>query len=136
MTLKDDAKFKGKLKLKKKFSNTHFDRLLLSKAYKDLDEKVQKSYVSWHWRVMQSLKYEQRQVWKFALCCPTFVKSVLCLSPKSTEELCVIKPKNDAKFEEELTCALKNVNGEFWLNSQKSQNLHFNGLLLTKVYNV
>ena len=27
---------------------------------------------------------------------------------KSTEELCVITPKNDAKFEEELACALKN----------------------------
>ena len=28
--------------------------------------------------------------------------------PKSTVELCVITLKNDAKFEEELTCALKN----------------------------
>ena len=28
--------------------------------------------------------------------------------PKSTEELCVITLKNDAKFDEELTCALKN----------------------------
>ena len=28
--------------------------------------------------------------------------------PKSTEELCVITLENDAKFEEELTCALKN----------------------------
>ena len=27
---------------------------------------------------------------------------------KSTEELCVITLKNDAKFEEELTCTLKN----------------------------
>ena len=25
-------------------------------SIKDLDEKLQKSYVSWHWRVMQSLK--------------------------------------------------------------------------------
>ena len=32
------------------------DGLLLSKAYKDLNGKEQKSYVSWHWRVMQSLK--------------------------------------------------------------------------------
>ena len=30
--------------------------LILSEAYKVLDEKVQKSYVSWHWRVLQSLK--------------------------------------------------------------------------------
>ena len=61
MTLKDDAKFKGKLicglkndirnlvnfhASSRKSENLHFDRILLSKAYKDLDEKVQKSYVS------------------------------------------------------------------------------------------
>ena len=34
----------------------HFDRILLFKAYKDLDEKIQKNYVSWHWKVMQGLK--------------------------------------------------------------------------------
>ena len=57
MTLKADAKFKGKLiyGLKKdtelanfhassrKSENLHFYRILLSKAYKDLDKKVQKS---------------------------------------------------------------------------------------------
>ena len=63
MTLKGDAKFKGKLTcgLKKniknlvnfhansrKSENFHFDGLLLCKAYKDLDEKVQESYVSRH----------------------------------------------------------------------------------------
>ena len=61
MTLKGDANFKGKLTrgLKNnirnlfnfhpsssKSGNLHFDGLLLSKTYKDLDEKVQKSYVS------------------------------------------------------------------------------------------
>ena len=35
--------------------NLHFDGLLLSKACKVSDEKVQKSYISCHWRVMQSL---------------------------------------------------------------------------------
>ena len=63
MALKGDAKFKGKLTrgLKndmrnlvnfhassQKSGNLHFDALVLSKAYKDLGEKVQKSYVSWH----------------------------------------------------------------------------------------
>ena len=47
-------------------------------------------------------------VWKCALWCATFVKRILCFSQKSTEELCVITLKNDAKFEEELTYALKN----------------------------
>ena len=61
MTLKGDSKFKGKLTgglnnnlrnmanflaSSRKSGNLHFDRLLLSKAYKDLDGKVQKSYVS------------------------------------------------------------------------------------------
>ena len=61
MTLKGDAKFKGKLTcgLKndiknlvnfraniRKSENSHFDRLLLSKAYKVLDDKKRKSYVS------------------------------------------------------------------------------------------
>ena len=38
----------------------------------------------------------------------SFCRSVLSLSEKSTEELCVITLRNDAKFEEKLTCILKN----------------------------
>ena len=37
--------------------------------------------------------------------------SILCFSQKNAEELCVVTLKNDAKFEEELTCALKNDMG-------------------------
>ena len=40
----------------RKSENLHFNGLILSKTYKVLDEKVQKSYISWYWRVMQSLK--------------------------------------------------------------------------------
>ena len=47
--------------------------------------------------------------------------------------------KNDAKFEEELTCQFK-IDMRNLMNfdpsTQKSQNMHFNELLLTKVYNV
>ena len=68
MTLKGDVIFKQKLTggLKndirnlinfhasiRKYENLHFDELVLSKAYKVLDKKVQKSYVSWHWRLIQ-----------------------------------------------------------------------------------
>ena len=71
MTLKVDVKFKRKLTCclknnirnlvnfhasSRKSKNHYFDGLLLSKAYKDLHEKVQKSYVSWHGKVMQCLK--------------------------------------------------------------------------------
>ena len=47
--------------------------------------------------------------------------------------------KNDSKFEEESTCQFKadmrNLTN-FDTSTRKSQNLHFNGLLLSKVYNV
>ena len=65
MTLKVDVKFKGKLACglknnmrnlvnflvnfhasSRKSENMHFDSILLSKAYKNLDEKVQNSYIS------------------------------------------------------------------------------------------
>ena len=61
MTLKGDSKLKGKQTCglkndirnlvnfcasSRKSENLHFDGFLLSKAYKCLDEKVQKSYVS------------------------------------------------------------------------------------------
>ena len=40
----------------RKSEDLHFDGLVFSKAYKDLHEKEQKSYVSWNQRVMQNLK--------------------------------------------------------------------------------
>ena len=61
MTLKGDAKFKGKLTCglkndirnfvnfharRRKSENLHFDWIFLSKANKGLDEKIQSSYVS------------------------------------------------------------------------------------------
>ena len=61
--MKGDAKFKGNMTCDLKndlrnldnfhtssrtSGNLHFDGLLLSKAYKDLDEKVQNSYLSYH----------------------------------------------------------------------------------------
>ena len=58
---------------------------------------------------------------------------------KFTEDLCAVKMKNYDKFEEELTCRFKNgmrnlCSGQRALKSLKM--LHFNGLLLNKVYNV
>ena len=44
---------------------------------------------------------------ELALRCATFVKSISCLNQKTVEELCITTLKNDAKFEEGLTCALK-----------------------------
>ena len=40
------------------------NRLLLKKVYHAWAKKVQRTYVSWHWRVMQNLKKNWLMVWK------------------------------------------------------------------------
>ena len=79
MTMKGIAKLKRKLTVAlkngirnlvnfhvscRKFENLHFGWNLLYKAYKDLDEKAEKSYLSWHRRVMQSLMKNWLFIWK------------------------------------------------------------------------
>ena len=79
MTLESDAKFDKKLAhcLKNdmknlvnfnasisKSDNLHYDVLLLSIAYKVSAKKVQKSYLSWQWRVIQTLNKNSFFVWK------------------------------------------------------------------------
>ena len=44
--------------------------------------------------------------------------------------------KNDEKFEEELTCRFKIDMTNLTRALENLKNLHFNGQLLTKVYNV
>ena len=51
------------------------------------------------------------------------------MSLKFAGEFSVMTIKNDVKFEEEFTC-------QFDPNTRKSQKIHFNGILLNKVYNV
>ena len=121
MTLNGDAKFKGNLvnfdASTRKSENLHFDGLLLFKAYKVVDEKVQKSDTRFEEKLTLCSKSDMRSLVNFNVSSGksenlhfgvTFVESMLCLRQKSTEELCVITLKNDAKFEEQLTCALKN----------------------------
>ena len=61
------------------------------------------------------------------------------MSLKFTDELCVMTIKNDTKIEEELTCHFK-IDMRNLTNLTQAlaslKNLHFNGLLMTKVYNV
>ena len=47
-----------------KSENLHFDVLLLSMAYKVSAKKVQKSYLSLQWRVIQTLNKKSFFVWK------------------------------------------------------------------------
>ena len=44
--------------------NFHFNGLVLSKVYIVWAQKVQMSYLSWHWRAMQNLKEKWLVVWK------------------------------------------------------------------------
>ena len=66
------------------------------------------------------------QVLKLGLLLGPFIQSKKCMSLKFTVELCVMTIKNDAKFEEELTCQFKvdmrNLTN-FELSTQKSQKL-------------
>ena len=138
MTLKSDAKFEEQLVYcfkndknlvnfdlsTRNSQNFHFDWFLLCKVYNVWPKKVQRNYLSWHWRVMQNLKKtdlwfgklheeygkfspEHLKVWKLGLWWNHFIQSRKCASLKFTEELCVMTMKNDAKFGEELTCCSK-----------------------------
>ena len=79
MTLESDAKFEEKLALDLKndmmnlvnfnansgwSENLNLYVVLLSIAYKVSAEKRQKSYFSWHWRVIQNLNKSSLFVWK------------------------------------------------------------------------
>ena len=94
----------------------HFDGFLLSKSYKVSAKKVQKSYLSWHWRVMQSLKKNwlvvSNMTWgiwriftqplkslKISFWWDLFVQSIQGLSYKNTEKLSFMKLSSDGKFE-------------------------------------
>ena len=104
MTLKGDAKFKRKL---------------ICDLKKDI-----RNMINFH---------AKSQAWKFALWLDPFVQSIQIFRWKSTEELCLMTLKSDAKFEEKLTLGSKNdmrnlIN--FNASSGKSGNLHFGILLL------
>ena len=48
----------------KSFINLHFNGFLLNKVCNVWSKKVQRIYVSWHWRVMGNLKKKWLKVWK------------------------------------------------------------------------
>ena len=90
-----------------------FDGALLSKAYKDLEENEQKSYPF----------------------CPKYVKVYMKkyrrLTSHDTDEWCKVWRKTDSwfqKWHEEF--------GVFYASSGKSENLHFDMLLLSTAYKV
>ena len=100
--------------------NFHFGWFLLCKVYNVRPEKRQRSYLSWHWRVMQNLnkkltcgfKNDMRNMtnfhwstWKISklgFWWDPFIQNRKRMSLKFTEKLCVMRMKNDAKLDEEL----------------------------------
>ena len=58
-------------------------------------------------RNLANFHQEQTKVSKLRLLLGHFVQSWKFMSLKCTRELCVTKMKNNAKFEEELTCQFK-----------------------------
>ena len=105
--------------------NLYFDRLLLLKICKISAKIVQRSYVSWHWRVMQNLKKQWFVVLKMtrirwfltgalkSLKNLHFDWSLSCKvhdfwAKNSSKELSFMIQESDAKFEEKLTCGVEN----------------------------
>ena len=124
------------------------DGLFLSKAYTVSVTKFQRNYVSWHWRVSQSLNEnwlaaykndKTRNLVKFHASSWKSGNLHFDWIRLSKEELCLLTLKSDAKFEEKLTLGCKNdmrnlVN--FNASSSKSGNFHFDVLLLPIAYKV
>ena len=113
----------------RKSQNLPFDQILLSKACKDLYEKVQKSFVSWQGRVICKV-WRKTNLW-FQICmrnlanfyqttqksknftlmgyfCPKYMRFEL----KSTKELFFMTLNNDAKSEYTLTLCFQNWHKE------------------------
>ena len=55
-------------KRSKNLKNLHFNGMRLTKVYNVWAKKVQRSYVWWHWRLMQNLKENWLVVWKMTWC--------------------------------------------------------------------
>ena len=108
-----------------------------AKWYKDW-WKTDLWFGKWHEDIGKFLP-EHSKVSKLQLWRDPFIQNRKCMSLKFAEELRVMKKKNDAKFEEDLTCLFKIDMRDltnFDLSTKSLKNLHFNALLLTKVYNV
>ena len=105
----------------KSLKKLHFHWFLLCKAFNVWPKKVQRSYLSWHWKVWRKTDLlfgkwneeygkfspEHLKVSKLGLWWDPLIPSRRSMSLKFTKELCIMTLKNDAKFEEELICHFK-----------------------------
>ena len=99
--------------------NLYFDRLLSLKVYKISAKKVQRSYVSWHWRLMQDLiKKTQFVVSKMTRICWILIQA--------------LKSLENSHFDWSLLCKTYNVwpkrfvhDTEGWCKSWRKTDLWF-----------
>ena len=104
--------------------NLQFDRFLLLKVYKisakkytefmsyDTEEwcKIWRKTDLWFGKWLKKFGWfspEHLKVSKLGLWRDSYIQRRKYISLKFTEELCVMTLKNDAKFEEEMTCCFK-----------------------------
>ena len=126
----------------KNLNNFHFNGLLLTKVYNVWAKKLQWSYVWWHsrlilnlkenrlvlrkitWRILQIFTRAHSKIWKVRLLLSPFIQNRKCMSFKFTEELCVMKIKNNGSFwPKYIIFELKKVQRSyFWLHCRLMRN--------------
>ena len=134
------------------------DKLLLLKVYKISAKKVERYYVSWHWRMMQILKRNWLVVLKLAwVIWQILTQALNSLKNLHFNRLLLTKVYNVwakkkvqrsylswhwraiKKFEKKLTWGLENDTrnfANFHQSTRKFQNWDFDGILLSQVENV
>ena len=120
----------------------HFDWSLSCKIYNVWPKNAQRSYLSWHWSAMQNLKKNRLVVWKIKWgIWQTFIKAL---------DNALMKVTNlKSRYVWWHWRMIQNLKGnwliwklaeEIWQvltrEFESFKNLHFNGKLLTKVFNV
>ena len=157
MTLKGDPKIKGNLThfLKNyimnlvnlhmnswESGNLHFGGFLLSKPYKDLDEKVKKRYVWWHQKVMQSFQEKwllvPKMTWRNWW---SSMRAVTSLEIWTLMQCCFCQwhIKFQLKKYRRNICHDTGKRSKLWAktdlleSSGKSQNMHLDGLFFVEI---
>ena len=89
--------------------NLYFDRVLLLKEYKISAKKVQRTYVTWHWRAMENFKKNQFVISKMTIIWWILIRALKSLKNWHFDwSLRFMNLKSHAKFKENLTCGLEN----------------------------
>ena len=121
----------------------HFNELLLSKVYIVWGKKVQASYLPWHWRVIQNLERNRLVVskltwgiWQILTWALESFKNVQFTGLLLSKVYIAWAKKVSRKYLSWHWRAMQNLKKN-WLVVWKMtwRIVHFNGLLVTKVYN-